>query len=139
MKKNRRGVEEVWTSSGDYCLAGITRGNVIALSGSDGDTAAFNFAVHLEGNSTTLAGSAGVDTLTGGIGSDILSAAGNNDILIGGAGNDNLTGGSGSDTFVFRLADKGTSGTPAVDTITDFNNAPVSAGGDVLEDRKSVV
>ena len=31
VKKNRRGVEEVWTSSGDYCLAGITRGNVIAV------------------------------------------------------------------------------------------------------------
>ncbi|WP_439544843.1 aminotransferase class IV [Sandarakinorhabdus sp.] len=31
VKRNRHGVEEVWTSSGDYCLAGITRGNVIAL------------------------------------------------------------------------------------------------------------
>jgi branched-chain amino acid aminotransferase len=31
VKRNRRGVDEVWTSSGDYCLAGITRGNVIAL------------------------------------------------------------------------------------------------------------
>lgn len=31
VKTNRRGVQEVWTSTGDYCLAGITRGNVIAL------------------------------------------------------------------------------------------------------------
>ena len=31
VKKNRRGVEEVWTSSGDYCLAGITRANVIRI------------------------------------------------------------------------------------------------------------
>lgn len=36
VKKNRRGVEEVWTSSGDYCLAGITRGNVIALCEDNG-------------------------------------------------------------------------------------------------------
>ncbi|MFN7398115.1 MAG: aminotransferase class IV [Sandaracinobacter sp.] len=31
VKRNRRGVQEVWTSSGDYCLGGITRGNVILL------------------------------------------------------------------------------------------------------------
>ncbi len=31
VKRGRRGVQEVWTSSGDYCLAGITRGNVIAV------------------------------------------------------------------------------------------------------------
>ncbi|WP_022680880.1 aminotransferase class IV [Sandarakinorhabdus limnophila] len=36
VKKNRRGVEEVWTSSGDYCLAGITRGNVIAVCEDNG-------------------------------------------------------------------------------------------------------
>jgi branched-chain amino acid aminotransferase len=36
VKKNRRGVEEVWTSSGDYCLAGITRGNVIAVCEGNG-------------------------------------------------------------------------------------------------------
>jgi branched-chain amino acid aminotransferase len=31
VKQNRGGQAEVWTSSGDYCLAGITRGNVIAI------------------------------------------------------------------------------------------------------------
>jgi branched-chain amino acid aminotransferase len=31
VRKNRRGVQEVWTSSGDYCLPGITRGNVIRV------------------------------------------------------------------------------------------------------------
>jgi branched-chain amino acid aminotransferase len=36
VKRNRRGVEEVWTSSGDYCLAGITRGNVIAVCEDNG-------------------------------------------------------------------------------------------------------
>lgn len=36
VKRNRRGVQEVWTSSGDYCLAGITRGNVIAVCEDNG-------------------------------------------------------------------------------------------------------
>ncbi len=36
VKKNRRGEEEVWTSSGDYCLAGITRGTVIAVCEDNG-------------------------------------------------------------------------------------------------------
>jgi branched-chain amino acid aminotransferase len=31
VRKNRRGVQEVRTSTGDYCLAGITRGNVIRV------------------------------------------------------------------------------------------------------------
>jgi branched-chain amino acid aminotransferase len=31
VRKNRRGIQEVWTSSGDYCLPGITRGNVIRV------------------------------------------------------------------------------------------------------------
>ncbi|WP_199554856.1 aminotransferase class IV [Sandaracinobacteroides hominis] len=31
VKRNRRGQQEVWTSTGDYCLGGITRGNVIRL------------------------------------------------------------------------------------------------------------
>jgi branched-chain amino acid aminotransferase len=31
VRRNRRGVQEVWTSSGDYCLPGITRGNVIRV------------------------------------------------------------------------------------------------------------
>lgn len=36
VKRNRRGVQEVWTSSGDYCLGGITRGNVILLCEDNG-------------------------------------------------------------------------------------------------------
>jgi branched-chain amino acid aminotransferase len=31
VRRNRRGVREVWTSTGDYCLPGITRGNLILL------------------------------------------------------------------------------------------------------------
>lgn len=36
VRRNRRGVAEVWTSSGDYCLPGITRGNVIRLCEDNG-------------------------------------------------------------------------------------------------------
>jgi branched-chain amino acid aminotransferase len=36
VKRNRRGVQEVWTSTGDYCLGGITRGNVILLCEDNG-------------------------------------------------------------------------------------------------------
>jgi branched-chain amino acid aminotransferase len=36
VRKNRRGQQEVWTSSGDYCLPGITRGNVIRVCEDNG-------------------------------------------------------------------------------------------------------
>jgi len=36
VRRNRRGVCEVWTSTGDYCLPGITRGNVIRLCEDNG-------------------------------------------------------------------------------------------------------
>jgi surface adhesion protein len=46
-----------------------------------------------------------------------------------------LTGGAGTDVFRWELADRGAPGTPAVDTVTDFNNALPAAGGDVLDLR----
>ena len=76
--------------------------------------------------SDTISGGAGIDTIVGGIG---------NDIIMGGAGNDLLTGGLGSDTFRWELADKGATGTPAADVITDFDPASVALGGDVLDFR----
>jgi branched-chain amino acid aminotransferase len=36
VRKNRRSQQEVWTSSGDYCLPGITRGNVIRVCEDNG-------------------------------------------------------------------------------------------------------
>jgi len=86
-------------------------------------------------------GGAGSDTLSGVenvVGSsfaDTLTGSGVANVITGGAGNDSMTGGAGSDTFVFRLADKGTAGTPAVDTITGFDTAAAGAGGDVLDLR----
>jgi Ca2+-binding RTX toxin-like protein len=77
-------------------------------------------------------GTAGADTLTGTTGNDTLVGSAGNDTLIGGAGNDVLSGGTGADTFVWKLGDQGGAGAPAVDTVTDFNKAAYSAGGDVL-------
>ncbi|MFN4238818.1 MAG: beta strand repeat-containing protein, partial [Vogesella sp.] len=79
-----------------------------------------------------LYGADGADTLRGGAGNDLLDGGTGNDTLIGGAGNDTLTGGLGVDTFQWNLADRGTAGTPAQDTITDFKTG---VGGDVLDLR----
>ncbi len=100
------------------------------ISGMGGDDRLYGNA----GNDT-LDGGAGNDALYGGSGSDILVGGAGNDLLHGGAGNDTLTGGTGADVFMWQLADKGTAGTPAVDTITDFNLAAPSAGGDQLDLR----
>ncbi len=67
----------------------------------------------------------GNDNVTGDANDNILSDGDGDgdDTLIGGQGNDTLTGGVGSDTFKWELADKGTDGTPDIDTISDFNFA----------------
>jgi len=82
-----------------------------------------------------LNGGDGNDILRGGDGADVLNGGNGNDILTGGKGNDTLTGGAGSDVFRWEFADQGATGAPAVDTVTDFNNAAPSAGGDVLDLR----
>jgi Ca2+-binding RTX toxin-like protein len=50
----------------------------------------------------------------------VLDGGAGSDRLIGGKGNDTLIGGTGSDIFEWNLADKGTPGAPAIDTITGF-------------------
>ncbi|HEY0857464.1 MAG TPA: VCBS domain-containing protein, partial [Albitalea sp.] len=84
---------------------------------------------------TTITGTAAADALAGGAANDTLSGGSGADILVGGGGNDMLTGGAGSDVFMWHLADRGGSGSPAVDTITDFNTATAAAGGDQLDLR----
>src|SRR5207247_4524245 len=64
-----------------------------------------------------------------------LTGSSGNDILYVGSANDSLTGGSGADVFAWTLADAGAKGAPAVDTISDFNVASPSAGGDLLDLR----
>ncbi|MDO9003047.1 MAG: type I secretion C-terminal target domain-containing protein, partial [Aquabacterium sp.] len=82
-------------------------------------------------------GGDGQDTLNGGLGNDTLNGGNGNDILFGGPGSDVLTGGLGSDTFAWNFADPGVATTSgrAIDTIKDFNVAPVADGGDVLDLR----
>ena len=65
-------------------------------------------------------GNAANNRITGNDGKNMLSGEGGDDRLLGGKGNDNLTGGLGSDIFEWNLADRGTAGAPAIDTITDF-------------------
>ncbi len=86
------------------------------------------------GGNDALYGGDGIDRLEGGTGNDVLDGGAGNDLLIGGAGNDTLTGGLGADVFKWELADKGSPGSPAIDTITtgDFDT---TAGSDKLDLR----
>lgn len=92
-----------------------------------------NDRIYGYGDDDTLNGGEGNDLLRGGEGDDSLTGAEGNDILIGGKGNDILNGGSGNDTFVWEKGDEESAGSPATDTITDFNKAPVSGGGDIIK------
>ncbi|MFD0912288.1 type I secretion C-terminal target domain-containing protein, partial [Methylophilus luteus] len=104
--------------------------NGTALNGTSGNDIIYGLA----GNDT-LNGGAGNDILRGGAGNDTLNGGEGNDILIGGKGNDTLTGGAGVDVFKWDRGDDGVAGNPARDTITDFNKASVSQGGDILDVR----
>jgi surface adhesion protein len=84
-----------------------------------------------------LNGTSQSDQLLGLGGNDTLSGGNGNDVLDGGPGNDLMTGGFGSDTFVFHLADRGTPGSPATDTIVDFT--PAGTQVDVLDLRDLLV
>ena len=85
-----------------------------------------------DAGSDTLLGATGNDQLDGGAGGDSLLGGDGLDTLTGGAGNDTLTGGLNADVFAWTLADRGTNGSPAFDTLTDFNTA---AGTDQLDLR----
>ncbi|PPE66039.1 tandem-95 repeat protein [Caldimonas caldifontis] len=94
--------------------------------------------VHGGTGNDTLNGEDGHDVLYGGAGNDTLNGGAGNDILVGGTGNDTLTGGTGADVFRWHFGDGGVVGTPAVDTITDFNNS-TGPQGDVLDLRDLLV
>jgi VCBS repeat-containing protein len=65
-------------------------------------------------------GNASANRITGNDGDNTLSGLAGDDRLIGGKGDDTLTGGANNDIFEWNLADKGSAGSPAIDTITDF-------------------
>ena len=115
-----------------------TAGNDRIIGGDGGDTLNGGDGHDiLEGGAgnDTLNGGVGIDVLRGGAGNDTLTGGDGNDILVGGAGNDILIGGLGADVFRWELADRGVAGTPANDTVQDFDSAPVAAGGDRLDLR----
>jgi Ca2+-binding RTX toxin-like protein len=90
------------------------------------------------GNATrseSVIGGLGHDTLGGLAGNDTLSGGDGNDRLLGGMDSDALTGGLGSDVFAWSLGDPGPRGTPAIDTITDFDPRLPGAGGDIIDLR----
>ncbi|TND05272.1 MAG: hypothetical protein FD118_676, partial [Rhodocyclaceae bacterium] len=141
--------------AGDDTLSGGT-GSDILLGGAGSDTltgeadndvlSGGDGADSLSGGAgnDVLRGDAGVDTLDGGVGDDRLEGGAGNDTLTGGDGSDTLAGGAGddtltggllSDTFEWTLVDAGARGTPAMDTVTDFDAASQPLGGDVLDLR----
>jgi len=100
------------------------------LVGSNGN----DYMIGGDGNDN-LSGLLGNDALFGGWGNDTLVGGDGNNTLTGGHGNDVLTGGIGSDVFAWTFNDGGAHGTPAVDTITDFDTRPPAAGGDIIDLR----
>ncbi len=120
--------ETVTGSAGNDSAQGFAGNDVI--NGNDGSDILYGDA----GNDQ-LSGGNGQDSLYGGVGTDVLDAGTGSDKLFGGAGNDTLTGGTGADVFAWTLADRGAVGTPATDTISDFNVATPAAGGDLLDLR----
>ncbi len=132
------------TGGPDNPLNGTGSNNTInALAGNDSVNAGNGDDLVRGGDGDdTIRGDAGNDVLFGDAGNDIILGGTGNDRIVGGAGNDTLTGGATAgasntttDVFAWSLADAGSLGTPAVDTITDFNAGAVSAGGDVLDLR----
>jgi VCBS repeat-containing protein len=129
---------------------GTTGGDTMTVT--DASTTSSSIRWGLDGNDTinggighdTLIGGAGNDVLhagtgatlmDGGAGNDTLQAGGGNDTLSGGAGNDSLIAGAGVDVFKWHLGDQGSAGAPAADTITGFDPARASSGGDILDLR----
>ena len=112
-----------------------TRADEILIGGSTNDTLkGFDGNDALYGNVGTdvLQGGGGHDLLDGGVGNDTLDGGFGLDRLVGGAGNDLLTGGLGADVFAWKLGNQGLAGSPASDTVTDFDTA---SGSDKLDLR----
>ncbi|MFC0281366.1 type I secretion C-terminal target domain-containing protein, partial [Falsigemmobacter intermedius] len=108
----------------------LTEGGIGAdsLVGGAGEDRIYGY----EGNDT-ISGLGGSDILRGGAGNDSLNGGDGLDILSGGIGNDTMSGGTGIDLFLWEKGDGATTGSPAVDTITDFDARPVPNGGDILD------
>jgi VCBS repeat-containing protein len=102
-------------STSNDIIVGTTADDTLTGGGGTGRDIIFGGG----GNDTITATGSGNHLLNGGLGNDTLVGGTGSDWLIGGKGNDSLTGGAGADTFVWQLADAGTTAAPAVDTVTD--------------------
>nr|WP_162247056.1 type I secretion C-terminal target domain-containing protein [Rhizobacter sp. Root404] len=133
-------------STATLTLTETTTGGIIGTSSAEtlNGTAGAD-VISASGGIDTLNGLGGNDVLDGGAGADVLVGGAGSDVLYGRAGNDTLTGGTGtgtdtaSNTFAWAFGDQGTTSTLAVDTITDFNKAAASSGGDVLDLRDLLI
>ncbi|MEG0197994.1 MAG: type I secretion C-terminal target domain-containing protein, partial [Acinetobacter sp.] len=108
---------------------------VIKDNGSNLDQSGATSSVQIYGlgGNDTIKGSNYADIIRGGTGIDTIDGGAGNDLIIGGKGNDILTGGLGRDVFRWEAGDQGIVGTPAIDTIKDFDIRSVAQGGDVLD------
>ncbi|MGV3570176.1 MAG: tandem-95 repeat protein [Ramlibacter sp.] len=98
-----------------------------------------NDEINGEDGADVLNGGDGDDIVRGGAGDDLVNGGLGADTLLGGAGNDTIDSGNDlvSDVFQWELADTGSKGAPAIDTITNFDAAV--SGGDVLDLRDLLV
>ncbi|MNG85169.1 Bifunctional hemolysin/adenylate cyclase precursor [compost metagenome] len=99
----------------------------------DQSSATSSVRIYGLGGNDTIKGSNYADIIRGGTGIDTIDGGAGNDLIIGGKGNDILTGGLGRDVFRWEAGDQGIVGTPAIDTIKDFDIRSVAQGGDVLD------
>jgi len=104
----------------------------IQITDGDMDSASDTINIAISGTLDNLTGDGDANALGGNAEDNTLDGQAGNDLLSGGQGDDTLMGGLGSDTFVWHLNDGGNAGTPANDTITDFDTAQAASGGDVL-------
>ncbi|MDX6848193.1 tandem-95 repeat protein [Gilvimarinus sp. SDUM040013] len=70
---------------------------------------------------------------------NVVEGTSGDDVLEATAATDTLSGLAGADTFAWSLGDEGTAGTPASDTVSDFNlsEGDVLALGDLLQGENS--
>jgi hypothetical protein len=102
--------------------------SVTSTETSNGDEATSNVTVKREFDSLDASAETADLSIKGTSASDSIIGGAGDDVIFGGAGDDQITGGDGADQFIWKDADVGTVGSPAVDIITDFD----ASEGDVL-------
>jgi Ca2+-binding RTX toxin-like protein len=99
-------------SSDLYGIERVVIGTGLGTIADTSGTASLNVWASFVNNALTIVGNSGDNRII---------ATAYDDNLQGGVGNDVLTGYLGADTFKWSLSDKGTKGSPSIDSIADFN------------------